>query len=432
MKTAKRITCNYHPKKKGLPTWVAPYFIILVDFLFWLLLLITKVGNIAPLLILWNVGLIAITIHLLTLYLFSTHSPIKWLRWKKLLQLFSEYSSLIAEDKPTRWEISSDGEKDIIKFMPAGSISKSMSNIEIDVPEKLTQFLEVKTGKIWYITDTITERSSITMIFTHKELTRYEGNFEFKLSDELDLENFHIFLTGASGTGKTALTTLAILSTAREIADYPVPNAYRNLRVIDPKGASLYSLRYSVALDGAETFANTPEQALVLLQDFYEEITYRGKLLDSPHLDMNADYRTLNLPPCWLFFDEFVDLIEQAKIKDKQLANEIQSLLVRCVTKGRQLGCFLWITAMRADTAYLPGLVRSTMINIALATEGREIDAENARMMFGSAINLQRPPKNTKFYGYAKGESGKPKLFLTPKIGENTDVRHSLNYFLGG
>ncbi|MGL9729621.1 hypothetical protein [Enterococcus sp. DIV0756] len=178
MKTAKRITCNYRQKKRGLPAWVAPYFIILVDFLFWLLLLITKVGNIAPLLILWNVGLIAIAIHLLILYLFSTHSPINCLRWKKLLQLFSEYSSLIAEDKPTRWEISSDEEKDIIKFMPTGSISKSMSNIEIDVPEKLTQFLEVKTGKIWHITDTITERSSITMIFTHKELTRNEVNFD--------------------------------------------------------------------------------------------------------------------------------------------------------------------------------------------------------------------------------------------------------------
>lgn len=254
----------------------------------------------------------------------------------------------------------------------------------------------------------------------------------FKLSDEINLQDFHVFLTGASGTGKTALTMLAILTAAREVTEYPVPYSYRNIRVIDPKGASLYSLGDSVALNGVETFADTPEKALILLKDFYDEITYRGKLLKSTDLDVNADYHTLNLPPCWLFFDEFVDLIEQAKIEDKKLATEIQSLLVRCVTKGRQLGCFLWITAMRADTTYLPGIVRSTMVNVALATEGREIDPDNARMMFGSSVNLQRPPINTKFYGYAKAESGKAKLFLTPKIKDNTDVRHVIHYFLKG
>lgn len=242
--------------------------------------------------------------------------------------------------------------------------------------------------------------------------------------------NFHIFLTGASGTGKTDLTILAILTAAKEIAEYPVPNIYKYLRVIDPKGGSLYSLRYSIALEGADTFSSTPEGALKLLQDFYEEILYRGKLLDSPDLGLDADYRTLNLPPCWLFFDEFVDLIEQAKVQDKKLANEIQSLLIRCVTKGRQLGCFLWITAIRADTAYLPGLVRSTMLNIALATKDRELDPENARMMFGSSIDIQRPPMETTFYGYAKGESGRTKLFLTPKIKDGTDIRHVLHYLL--
>ena len=251
-----------------------------------------------------------------------------------------------------------------------------------------------------------------------------------ELSDEIKLSSYHVYLTGSSGTGKTALTILAILTVASEIARYPVPFAYRNIRVIDPKGASLYSLRYSVPLEGAETFADTPEKALALLQDFYDEIMFRGKLLDSPDLAMDADYQTLNLPPCWLFFDEFIDLIEQAKTKDKKLANEIQSLLIRCITKGRQLGCFLWITAMRGDTSYLPGLLRSTMVKLALANEGHELDPDNARMLFGSATNLQRPPMETTYYGYAQGETGKPKLFLTPKISDETNVRHMLRYLL--
>ena len=251
----------------------------------------------------------------------------------------------------------------------------------------------------------------------------------FKLTDDIEIENFHVFLTGASSVGKTALTYIRILTAARDIAITQNENMHKNLRIIDPKGGSLFSLRYSIPNDGIETFASTPEKALLLLQDFYDEITRRGKLFDSSNLDINADYRTLHLPPSWLIFDEFIDLIEQAKVMDKKQASEIQSLLVRCITKGRQLGCFLWITAMRADTAYIPGLVRSTMINIALATKGREIDPDNARMMFGTA-DLEKPSPHTKYYGYVKGESGKPTLFLTPRLADNVDIRKILAHYM--
>ncbi|MCJ1994076.1 hypothetical protein GYN24_05720 [Lactococcus piscium] len=252
----------------------------------------------------------------------------------------------------------------------------------------------------------------------------------FKLSDELDIDEFHVYLTGASGVGKTALTYLRILTSARDI--FIIQNdGYKNLRVIDPKGGSLFSLRHSVPNNGSKTFANSPESALALLNDFYEEITKRGKLLDNASLRLDADYHTLGLPPCWLFFDEYIDLIEQARIIDKKIANEITSLLVRCITKGRQLGCFLWITAMRADTAYLPGLIRSTMINIALATKGREIDPDNARMMFGTT-DLEKPSPHTKYYGYVKGESGKPTLFLTPRLADNVDIRKILAHYMKG
>ena len=254
----------------------------------------------------------------------------------------------------------------------------------------------------------------------------------FELSDEIVLDDFHVYLTGASGTAKTSLTYLSILTVARDIATVTnSPERYKLLKIIDPKAASLYSLRYSVPKNGSETFASTPETALLLLQDFYEEITRRGKLLDNENLRLDADYHTIGLPPCWLFFDEYIDLIEQAKVTDKRLASEINSLLVRCVTKGRQLGCFLWITAMRADTAYLPGLIRSTMINIALATEGREVDPENAHMMFGKT-DLQKPPPQTKYYGYIKGKSGEPSLFLTPRLADGVDIRKTLAHYMKG
>ncbi|QDK70371.1 hypothetical protein [Lactococcus protaetiae] len=117
----------------------------------------------------------------------------------------------------------------------------------------------------------------------------------FKLSDELDIDDFHVYLTGASGVGKAALTYLRILTSARDI--FIIQNdGYKNLRVIDPKGGSLFSLRHSVPNNGSETFANSPESALVLLNDFYEEITRRGKLLDNASLRLDADYHTLGFP----------------------------------------------------------------------------------------------------------------------------------------
>lgn len=175
-----RITCRYRKKKNGLPIWVAPYLITISSFLFWLLVFLQKNNNVLSLLILWKLGLIGIASHLIISYLLSIHSPIKRLRWKRLLQVFSEYSSLISENKPTRWEISSDGDRDIIKFMPTGSISKNMATIEVELSEKLTQFLEIKTKKNWCQIDRITERSSITLIFTHNDLTRKEIEFNVK------------------------------------------------------------------------------------------------------------------------------------------------------------------------------------------------------------------------------------------------------------
>ena len=71
------------------------------------------------------------------------------------------------------------------------------------------------------------------------------------------------------------------------------------------------------------------------------------------------------------------------------------------------------------------------MINIALATNGREIDPENARMMFGTT-DLQKPPPHTKYYGYAKGESGKPTLFLTPKLADCVNIRKTLAHYMKG
>lgn len=146
-------------------------------------------------------------------------------------------------------------------------------------------------------------------------------------------------------------------------------------------------------------------------------------------MPFDANYQTLGLAPYWLIFDEFIDCIENAKTEDKKLANELQSLLIRSITKGRQLGCFVIITMIRPDTTYLPGAVRSTMNKLLLCDKGKEPDPDGARMLFNTA-NLPKPTSDMRFYGYMMVESGVPKMFLTPTLGKSVDVRQVLKNYL--
>lgn len=252
---------------------------------------------------------------------------------------------------------------------------------------------------------------------------------KINLTDDLNLTNFHYLISAASGTGKTELTKLIMAFLAKELAESGVEKPHEHMLVIDPKRASLYSTRYSIPEKGTKTYAHTPTQAIQLLRSFYEEIEKRSELLDDPQLSFNADYTTLKLPPHWLIWDEFIDSIETARVEDKKLATELQSLLVRSITKGRQLGCFVWLTMIRADTAYIPGAVRSTMTKIILADIGKEPDPDGARMLFNTA-ELPKPQKEMRYYGYIMGESGKPKLFLTPRLDDTVDIRRILQKYL--
>lgn len=250
-----------------------------------------------------------------------------------------------------------------------------------------------------------------------------------ELSNDLSISDFHHLIVAPSGAGKTRLTALMMCVLAKELYESNIKDAYTHLLIIDPKRASLYSTRYSAPFEGAETYAHDVPGAVRLLQKFYNEIERRSELLDNKNLPFDSDFRSLNLAPIYLIFDEFIDCIENSRNEDKKLANEIQTLLVRCITKGRQLGCFVWITMIRADASYLPGAIRSTMTKILLCDKGKEPDSDGARMLFNTA-DLPKPTSNMRFYGYMMGESGSPKLFLTPTLGESVDVRQVLKKYL--
>ena len=237
-----------------------------------------------------------------------------------------------------------------------------------------------------------------------------------ELSSELILTDFHYLIIGPSGTGKTLFLMLLIAKIAKELKQIDKENAHHHLYIIDPKGTSLYSLRHSFKEKGRNQFARDPEKARQLLQNFYNIIEERAKLFDNDKFSFDADYQTLNLSPCYLIFDEFVDLMAKS---DKKIKDEIGRLLVQCITMGRQLGCFTILTMIRPDTSYLPGLIRSTMMKIYLATQGKEVDEQGAIMIFNtfkrhansttrtrqSTGSQSRTRNSNQNYGYVEGSA---------------------------
>lgn len=252
----------------------------------------------------------------------------------------------------------------------------------------------------------------------------------FKIDNATTLTDTHFLIAGPSGTGKTSFILLMILENLKE--QYKNEKWHNsmsdNLLIVDPKKSSLYSLRYCFPNDGVDNVAYDVEGAITLLERANDEIAKRGKLFDNEDVSMYADYRDLDIPPFYIFVDEVLDLIATAK--SEKLDKEVNRLLLSIITRGRQLGVFCVLGMIRSDASFLPGAIRSTMLKILLADENREPDAEGARMLFNTS-NLPQKQSGMRYWGYIMGETGTPKIFLTPHLSDKVDVRKVLKRYFG-
>lgn len=375
--------------------------------------------------------IIAITINL---WLFSRFSPIFMYRLRYILRECTETLNKFKgqrfdhseEYEGVTWVYQKIADRAIIKLYRSGFLTMNQDEETLSRIQGFIASISLGIGKQkWVLLSSDSypdylkiqfgnplERQTVDLYHLDDE-TPKDNQTLLRLGD-VSLDKSHTLIVGPSGTRKTSLLMLLICLIMKEQAKFE-QKAHNSLFIVDPKAASLYSLHYSIR---NPYYATTPKEALELLRMFYQEIETRGKLLDAPDLPLDSDYKSLDLPPVWFILDEAVDLFETAKLEDKKLYAELNSLLVRCITKGRQLGCFVIETMMRADTTYISGLVRSTMQKIYLADLGKEPDSDGARMVFESS-DLPIPPAGTRFYGYVKGDSGKPKLFLTPTYTAN-------------
>lgn len=249
------------------------------------------------------------------------------------------------------------------------------------------------------------------------------------IDNEITLNDFHYLISGPSGTGKTSLILMFILEIALEQRKKEKwrYNAHENLLIVDPKKSSLYSLKHCFPNDGYYNVAFDPNGAITLLKRANAEIEKRGEHFESETVSMYADFKDVGLPPFYIVIDEVLDLIATAK--GQKLDKEINNLLLSIITRGRQLGVFVILGMIRSDATFLPAAIRSTMSKILLADQGREPDAEGARMLFGTA-NLPKKQAGMRYWGYILGETGRPKLFLTPHLDETIDVRNTLKKLL--
>lgn len=252
---------------------------------------------------------------------------------------------------------------------------------------------------------------------------------EIILNNTNILKDFHWMVIGKSNSGKTTLLYTLILHISKCLKNSTLKNPSDGLFIIDAKRASLYSLKYSFPdSTGKSNFASTPEEAIGLLENSVNELDRRAKLLDDENLNLEADYKTLNLPANYVVIDELVALMSLAKVQ--KLDKKIDNLVLSLVTRGRQLGVYVIFSLIRPDVSFMPsgGILRSTMNKILLSDKGMP-DSEASRMLFNTS-DLPKPSLGMTYFMYMQLEADRPTLSLTPRLSPNFDIRGAMKQLM--
>lgn len=147
----------------------------------------------------------------------------------------------------------------------------------------------------------------------------------------------HGLVSGKTGGGKTYFIFYLILNLLAQEA---------KVFIADPKMKDLYALRVYL---GDENVVTTANQVAKLLRTMYEEIEKRNKTMSKDGIDgFGKDYRQYNFQPIFIFLDEVFDVISE----NKKTGEEINTMLTKVVSKGRQYGIFVIMATQRpsADT----------------------------------------------------------------------------------
>lgn len=185
---------------------------------------------------------------------------------------------------------------------------------------------------------------------------------------------------------------------------------------VDPKASGLSLLgRFYDSSHTAVDF----DEIIDLLRTFDAILTSRNeRLQELLKSRIDGDYRSFDLQPQVLVFEEYGAFQAVLSGHDKKERDEVNRIIERIVLLGRQSGCFLFLIAQQVSAATVPTKIRDNIpVKILMA---RGMETETAVCCFGAAdtaeIERQRNYSPGEAYFRIAGINAKPKRCIFPLL----------------
>lgn len=300
-------------------------------------------------------GGMLVAVLILAIWLLSRISPVKSLKIRKKLILFTR---LFLKSEPdgifihsVNWHYTVKDKKIFIDLYPNGLVKDTS-----DIGKKLSEYLgetllkyEELDGKARYIFGKFPERYNGNALL-EEGISAVTGEYTPMLSYEpvpiydnvtwdFTSEALHILLLAPSGSGKTMfLNYLAGMVLKRQ----------HMLYVIDAKNSPFGGMYRNAGVQVATNI----EEIISLLTALVQEMEERyAKFFATGEADIDDNFATLNLKGHVLIFDEILSVL---KLADRKERAEIEKLLGQIALKGRAAGIALVITAQKLKAEELP------------------------------------------------------------------------------
>ena len=173
----------------------------------------------------------------------------------------------------------------------------------------------------------------------------------------------HMLVAGTTGSGKTVLLKILVLSLA-----LTNPQSNLQLAIIDPKARGLSALAGLPHL--IRPIESDPERAVALLEGLVVEMERR-------------DQRKISRPAIVVVIDELADLRMVA-------GRRVENALTRLTQRGREAGIHVILATQRPASAIVGGLVKANLPVRLVGAVTTPEDAKVATGMAGSGANRLR------------------------------------------
>ncbi|MDE6664004.1 MAG: hypothetical protein K2K46_11790 [Lachnospiraceae bacterium] len=298
-------------------------------------------------------GFALLTVLVLAVWLLSRFSPVKWLKIRKKLILFTRMFLHSEEDglllHSVQWQYSIEDGKITVFLYPNG-LEKDTADIGRRLSEYLRKPLlkyEESDGMARYVfgraperfdgmekmAEGITEPTGCYVpMLSYEPISIYDG-----VAWDFTSEALHILLIAPSGAGKTRLLTY--------LGGMILKRQHR-LYVIDAKNSD-FGMTFRHA---GVPVATKKEEIIQLLTELVQEMEKRYSTFYTDD-SAGADFKDKGMQGHFLIFDEILSVLSSADKKDK---TEIERLLGQIALKGRAAGFSIIITAQKLNATDLP------------------------------------------------------------------------------